>query len=91
MQDQNPKIISPENNKEYLIERAVPTELQLKCIVPNDVQKIYWYINGKFYKEATPKQEVFFLPKEGATKISCSDDRGRNSSLSITVEFYWEA
>ena len=88
MQDQNPKIVMPENNKEYLIESAVPTELQLKCIVPNDVQKVYWYINGKFYKEATPKQEVFFLPKEGATKISCSDDRGRNSSMSITVEFY---
>lgn len=88
MQDQHPKIVSPESNKEYLIERAVPTELQLRCIVPNDVQKVYWYINGRLYKEATPKEEVFFLPKEGITKISCSDDRGRNSSLSIMVSFY---
>lgn len=88
MQDQNPKIVSPDNNREYLIERAVPTELQLKCIVPNDVQKVYWYINNKFYKEATPKEEVFFLPNEGTTKISCSDDRGRNSSMHIKVDFY---
>ena len=88
MQDQQPKIVMPDNNKEYLIERAVPTELQLKCIVPNDVLKVYWYVNGKFYKEATPKEEVFFLPKEGLSKISCSDDRGRNSSINITVGFY---
>ncbi len=88
MQDLGPKIVMPTNNKEYLIERAVPTEIQLKCIVPNDVVKIYWYLNGKFYKEATPKEEVFFLPEEGITKISCSDDRGRNSSVSITTDFY---
>ena len=88
MEDNNPKIVMPIHNKEYLIERAVPTEIQLKCITPGDVLKVYWYINGKFYKEASPKEEVFFLPKEGISKISCSDDRGRNSSVSITTEFY---
>lgn len=88
MDEHNPKIVMPIHNKEYLIERAVPTEIQLKCIAPNDVQKVYWYINGKFYKEATTKEEVFFLPKEGISKISCSDDRGRNSSINITVDFY---
>jgi len=88
MEDNNPKIVMPIHNKEYLIERAVPTEIQLKCITPSDVLKVYWYINGKFYKEASPKEEVFFLPKEGISKISCSDDRGRNSSVSITTEFY---
>jgi len=88
MEDHNPKIIMPIHNKEYLIERTVPTEVQLKCIVPPDVLKVYWYINGKFYKEATPKEEVFFLPKEGISKISCSDDQGRNSSVTITTAFY---
>ncbi len=88
MEDQHPKILMPVANKEYLIERAVPTELQLKSIVPNDVRKVYWYINGKFYQEASPKDEVFFLPAEGVTKISCSDDQGRNSSIRITVGFY---
>ena len=88
MEDFNPKIILPVNNKEYFIEKAVPTEIQLKSIVPQDVGKIYWYINNKFYKEAKPKEEVFFLPTEGINKISCSDDRGRNSSVQIGVEFY---
>ena len=88
MEDQAPKITMPVNNKEYLIEKAVPTEIQLKAIVPNDVRKLYWYINGKFYKEATPKEEVFFLPHEGISKISCSDDQGRNSSIRITTDFY---
>lgn len=88
MEEFNPKIILPVNNKEYFIEKAVPTEIQLKSIVPQDVAKVYWYINNKFYKEAKPKEDVFFLPAEGITKISCSDDRGRNSSVQISVEFY---
>ncbi|MBC7450128.1 MAG: penicillin-binding protein 1C, partial [Cytophagales bacterium] len=88
MEDQHPKIVLPVHNKVYLIEKAVPAEIQLKSIVPSDVTKVYWYINNRFYKEATPKEEVFFLPEEGSTKISCSDDRGRNSTVQITVEFY---
>ena len=45
-----PVITSPVNGTEYLINKKNPEPLQLTCKTANDVSKIYWYINNKFYK-----------------------------------------
>ncbi len=84
-QEGAPKITSPTAGKEYLIDFASPTELMLACQTENDVKKVYWYINDRFYQEADAQKPLFFLPEKGLVKISCSDDKGRNTNIKIRV------
>ncbi|OQX99780.1 MAG: penicillin-binding protein 1C [Bacteroidetes bacterium 4572_117] len=84
--ENKPEITSPVNNVEYFIDRADTTEILLSCNAANDVDKVYWYINDKFYKLAEPIQKVFFKPGEGNLKVSCTDDKGRNANVHIKVK-----
>jgi penicillin-binding protein 1C len=81
-----PVITSPVNGTEYLVNRKDPEPLQLVCRTANDVSKVYWYINDQFYKSCNSKDIQFFLPGEGAVKISCTDDKGRNRDIRIQVK-----
>ncbi len=81
---QEPKIISPANDREYLTDDE-SVELLLQAQAANDVKKLYWYVNDKFYKEAVPSSRTFFKPERGRIKISCSDDKGRNSDVWVWV------
>ncbi|MBW8050014.1 MAG: penicillin-binding protein 1C [Cytophagales bacterium] len=78
-----PAITSPIDGKEYIVDNQ--TELMLTCQADNEVNKVYWYINDKYYKAAHAGDKVFFIPESGAIKISCSDDKGRNSDIWIRV------
>jgi penicillin-binding protein 1C len=82
-----PIITSPLNENEYLINKKDPEPLQLTCNVRNDVTKVYWYINNKYYKTCEAKSKQFFTPEEGPVKISCTDDKGRNRDIIIRVRF----
>ena len=82
-----PAITFPVNGSEYLINRKSPDPLQLVCRTANDVSKVYWYINDKFYKTASAGDKQFFVPQEGPEKISCTDDKGRNRNILITVKY----
>ncbi|HET6993622.1 MAG TPA: penicillin-binding protein 1C, partial [Chitinophagaceae bacterium] len=82
-----PAITFPVNGSEYLISRKSPDPLQLVCRTTNDVSKVYWYINDKFYKAAAAGDKQFFIPQEGPVKISCTDDKGRNRDIRITVKY----
>ena len=83
-----PRITSLLNKKEYTVERDEkhPPQLLLAANVSNDVSQVYWYINDRFYKSAMTGEDVFFVPEVGKIKISCSDDKGRNSNIAITVK-----
>jgi penicillin-binding protein 1C len=81
-----PGITFPQNNAEYFISKINPEPLQLTASVPTDVSKIYWYINDRFYKATNRGEKQFFVPDEGINKISCSDDKGRSKTISITVK-----
>jgi penicillin-binding protein 1C len=85
--DGAPLIVSPSNGSEYLINRKDPEPLQLKCRVSNDVGKVYWYIDNKFYKAGEAGGKQFFVPEEGPVKISCTDDKGRNRNIWIRVRY----
>lgn len=76
-----PSITSPVNGTEYLISKKDPEPLQLICKTANDVTKVYWYINNKFYKSSNAGEKQFFVPGEGPVKISCTDDKGRNRDI----------
>lgn len=82
-----PYITFPVNGSEYLISKKSPDPLQLVCKTPNDVSKVYWYINDKFYKVANVGEKQFFIPQEGSVKISCTDDKGRNRDIKISVRY----
>lgn len=82
-----PVIHSPSNGTEYLISRKDPEPLQLVCRTANDVTKVYWYINDKFFKSCNAGEKQFFVPEEGPVKISCTDDKGRNRNITIMVKF----
>lgn len=81
-----PSVTAPKSGGEYFISSKEATPLQLRCEVSNDVSKVFWYINNQFYKTATPGTAVFFMPPEGPVKISCTDDKGRNRDIWITVK-----
>jgi len=82
-----PSITSPVNGTEYLINSRDREPLQLICKTANDVSKVYWYINNKFYKSSNAGEKQFFVPDEGPVKISCTDDKGRNRDIKITVKY----
>jgi len=81
-----PRITSPSDGKEFLIEKD--GLLSLQCIADPGVTEVYWYINNRFYRKASVKETLFFIPEKGINKISCSDDKGRNSDSRIKVEHY---
>lgn len=82
-----PAITSPANGMEYYISKQSPEPLQLVCKTANDVSKVYWYINDRFYKSSPAGEKQFFFPGEGETKISCTDDKGRNRNIKIVVKY----
>lgn len=86
--DNAPQITSPADGTEYLLERADPQKIMLSAHTTTDVKFVYWYINDKFLTKTPARQPVFFTPEEGKTKVSCADDKGRNSDVFITVEGY---
>jgi penicillin-binding protein 1C len=82
-----PHITFPINGSEYLISKKSPEPLMLTCKTAADVNKVYWYIDNKFFKVVHPAEKQFFLPTEGPVKISCTDDKGRNRNIRIVVKF----
>jgi len=83
--DGAPLIVSPNEGSEYYIRKDEPQQIQLACQAANDAQEVFWYINDKLVRKAGPNEAVFINPPLGRVKISCSDDKGRNSDMWIKV------
>ncbi len=82
-----PRISSPSDGIEYILEKKENQQIALSCQAENEVKKVYWYINDRFYKSAGANEKIFFIPPAGQVKVSCADDRGRNSDALITVTY----
>jgi penicillin-binding protein 1C len=80
-----PRIVSPSDGREYLVEAEDTPELLLSCQTDNGVKTVYWYINDQLYRAAGASEKVFFKPAPGPLKVSCSDDKGRNTDVRIVV------
>ncbi|MBS1764753.1 MAG: penicillin-binding protein 1C [Bacteroidetes bacterium] len=83
--DTPPQISSPVNNSEYIIDLKSGDKLMLSCNVSSDVHTVYWYLNDIFYRAADAGEHLFFTPQKGTIKISCADDKGRNTDINISV------
>lgn len=84
--DGAPLIVSPNSGSEYYIQQNEPQQIQLACQAANDVEMVFWYVNDKLIKKTPSNEAVFFSPPLGKVKISCSDDKGRNTNVWITVK-----
>lgn len=82
-----PVIIAPVAGLDYLLERDEPQQLQLSCQADNEVKTVYWYINNHYLASAGVHEPCFFTPTAGQVKISCTDDKGRNTDVVINVEY----
>lgn len=82
-----PVITSLDEGVEYVLMKDEDQKLMLSCDVENDVDLVYWYINDKFYNSIPPGQKTFFKPEQGEIKISCTDNKGRNTDIWIKVKF----
>jgi len=83
-----PVITSLTDGAEYLLLKGRRQKLQLACNTESGISTVFWYLNDKFYQSSAPDGYVFFTPGEGVWKISCSDNLGRNSDISIRVSWY---
>jgi penicillin-binding protein 1C len=81
-----PSIVSPRNGAEYFINSKEPEPLQLSAHAGSEATKLYWYIDDVLYKIVRPGEKQFFVPPQGNVKISCTDDKGRNTNIRITVK-----
>ncbi|MCE6989134.1 penicillin-binding protein 1C [Dyadobacter sp. CY323] len=81
-----PLIVSPVEGSEYFIRKDEPQQIQLACQTASDVQEVFWYVNDKLAKKAPPHEGIFISPPLGRVKISCSDDKGRNSNIWVVVK-----
>jgi penicillin-binding protein 1C len=60
--------------------------MQLACQAANDVKEVYWYVNDKLLKKTKANQPIFFVPTSGKLRISCTDNKGRSSTISVIVK-----
>jgi penicillin-binding protein 1C len=79
-----PVILSPQQGTEFLLSKSSPEPLLLSSRSQENNSRLYWYINDRFYKMGS---RVFYMPSEGPLKISCTDDKGRIRSVSISVKW----
>jgi penicillin-binding protein 1C len=82
-----PKITSLTAGTTYLITDKGKQTLQLACAAATDVHKVYWYINDRFAGSGSREEKLQFAPDAPNIKISCTDDKGRTSHITIVVKF----
>jgi len=86
--EDGPKILSPSEDYEYYLEKNSRQEILLLAASDSRVKTHYWYVNEKFLRKCKPGERVFFIPEEKDLKITCLDDKGRDGSVTINVEYY---
>lgn len=82
-----PIITSLGDGLEYLLISGENQKLMLKANTENSVNNLWWYINDKLLTTTSANENYFFKPPEGSLKISCTDDKGRNTDIWIVVKY----
>ncbi len=85
---EGPVITSPSAEFEYFIEKGNEEEILLQAASDPNVKTHYWFVNDKFYKKCVPTEKIFLQAKEGKLKITCMDDRGRETTVKVKVSGY---
>jgi penicillin-binding protein 1C len=83
-----PVVRSPSADYIYQIRRGIPLEYQKICLeaaAGNDVQRLYWFIDGEFYGQTKPGERLFYIPEPGCHRVICQDDRGRSTEVKLEI------
>lgn len=84
-EDNGPQITSLTDGAEYLVIAGRKQQLMLRSSCENGTTLVYWYIDKKFFKKAAPTETVYYQADKGNHSVTCSDDRGRSSTVKFTV------
>lgn len=85
---EGPKILSPTEDYEYLLEKNSEQEIMLLAVSDSRVKKLYWYVNDMFIRKCQPGEKVFIKPVKKELKITCLDDLGRDKTINISIKYY---
>ncbi len=83
-----PIIVSPSEEFDYLLEENSQQKIMLQGASESSVTIHYWYANGKYIGKCKSGEKIFFSPNHGENKIACMDDKGRESTITIKVNYY---
>jgi penicillin-binding protein 1C len=83
-----PRIISPSPAYTYYIERDAEQQILLQAASPPGVRTQYWYVDGQLVATVGNGQRAFFEPASTTHVVSCLDDAGRKSKVTVRVEYY---
>jgi penicillin-binding protein 1C len=79
-----PKILSPSAGMVYY-QTSQNQKLALRATSGVDITQHFWYVNNAFLGRKHAGEKIFFTMKEGQQVITCADDKGRASTVTITV------
>jgi penicillin-binding protein 1C len=51
----------------------------------DDADDLYWFVDDKFYNKSYIGEKLFWDMAEGKHTITCADNYGRSSSVTIMV------
>ncbi|MBN2093512.1 penicillin-binding protein 1C [candidate division KSB1 bacterium] len=83
-----PIIHSPSLDCDYIIREGVDKKYQkilLDAAVSNEVNQIYWFMDGKLLYTCLPGEKVFYSPERGDHRLVCMDDLGRSSEMILRI------
>jgi penicillin-binding protein 1C len=85
-EESGPEINSLSDGGTYALIKGESSQLKLSCLGQNDIKEVYWYIDDVFLGKSKASDELFFQPSAGRLKITCTDDKGRSTSIFVFVE-----
>lgn len=84
-----PRIVSPDESTPYRVLLGTPGEyqkLQLIARASPEVERLYWYQDGKLVASAQPDARVFIALETGTHNLVVVDSSGRSHSITYEVE-----
>lgn len=84
----SPIILSPNGDTKYILRRFLRPEQQkilLDASVASGSRNIYWFFDDLLYEKVGVGEKAFLVPREGRHKITCSDDRGRSTTIYFDI------
>lgn len=83
-----PRMISPSSDETYYLERGADQQILLHAASPAGVKTQYWYVDGHLHATVPNGGKTFFTPTATRHVISCLDDAGRRSRLTVRISYY---
>ena len=80
-----PTIVSPTDEMTYFVV-SPKQKLTLQASSGLDVSTLVWYLDDVFFGRIKPGDKLFVSLNEGEHRVSCLDDKGRMSSVHITIK-----